>query len=106
MPVPSGARANFEGEPTTGQPRFYVPEATAALLDYLEAKRPELPHLQLYFVTPGALVEAAGRYDIDSDWYEVVDVIHEIERRLSEYYVPTRRKEPIDYFAEWDLEAK
>jgi hypothetical protein len=33
-------------------------------------------------------------------------VIHEIELRLSEWYVPTRRKVPIDYFAEWDLEAK
>ncbi len=50
---------------------FCVPDATAAFLEYLEAKRPEVPHIQLYFVTPDALVDAASKYDIERDWYEV-----------------------------------
>jgi len=85
---------------------FCVSDATAALLDYLQAKHPQVPHLQLYFVTPAAVVVAAGKYDIDSDWYQADHVIDEVERRLSERYVATRRKIPMDYFAEWDLEAK
>ena len=72
----------------TGRRSFCVPDATAALLDYLEAKRPEVPHLQLYFVTPDALVDAASKYDIDSDWYEVDQVIDEVELRLSRSYFP------------------
>jgi hypothetical protein len=90
----------------TGHRSFCVPHATAALLDYLEARRPQVPYLRLYFVTPDALVDAASKYDIDSDWYEVDQVIDEVERRLSEGYVATRRKIPMDYFAEWDLKAK
>lgn len=90
----------------TGHPGFYVPDATAAALEYLEAKRPELPQLQLYFVTPQAMVDAASKYDIESDWYEADQVVHEVELRLSEHYVPKRRDEPLGYFAEWDLEAK
>ena len=89
-----------------GHPSFYVPDATAALLDYLEAKRPELPHLQLYFETPEAQVAAADKYDIESDWYEVDQVVREVELRLSKCYLPTRRKVPMDCFAEWDLKAK
>jgi hypothetical protein len=90
----------------TGHPSFYVPDATAALLDYLEARRPELPYLQLHFQTADALVDAAGKYDIDSDWYEVEQIIGEVELRLSEYYALERRKVPMDHFAEWDLKAK
>jgi hypothetical protein len=90
----------------TDHRRFCVPHARTALLDYREAKHPHVPHLQLYFVTPGTVVEAADKYDIDSDWYEADHVIKEVERRLNERYVATRRKTPIDYFAEWDLEAK
>lgn len=90
----------------TGHPSFYVPDATAAFLEYLRADRPELPHLRLYFRTPAALVGGAGRYDIDSDWYEADHVIQEVEIRLSECYVPKRRTPPHDYYAEWDLEAK
>jgi hypothetical protein len=90
----------------TGHRSFCVPNARAALLEYLAAKRPEIPHLRLYFATPDALVGAASKYDIDSDWYEVDQVIDEVERRLNECYVATRRKMPIEYLAEWDLKAK
>lgn len=88
------------------RPGFYVPEATAALLDYYEAERPHIPDLQLYFQTPDAIVNAASRYDIESDWYEIRQVIDEIERRLGERYVAKRRTVPREYFAEWDLEAR
>lgn len=90
----------------TGHPTFYVPEAIAALLDYHVAKHPQLPDILLYFQTPDALVDAADEGDIDSDWYDAGQVIDEIELRLSECYVLKRRKVPMDYFAEWDLEAK
>ena len=90
----------------TDHRHFCTPEARAALLDYREAKHPQIPHLQLYFATSGAIVMAAGRYDIDSDWYEPDDVVDEVERRLNESYVATRRTIPNYYFAEWDLKAK
>jgi hypothetical protein len=90
----------------TDHRRYCVPDATVALLDYLEARHPQVPHLQLYFVTPAAVVVAAAKYDIDSDWYRSDHVIDEVDRRLNEGYVATRRKIPMDYFAEWDLKAK
>ena len=78
----------------TGHRSFCVPDATAALPDYLAAKRPDVPHLQLYFATPDGLVTAASKYDIESDWYEAGQVIDEVERRLNECYVAIRRKMP------------
>jgi hypothetical protein len=90
----------------TSDPGFCVSGATAAFLDYLGAKRPELPRIQLYFELPSTLVGAACKYDIISDWYVVEDVVREVELRLGECYVATRRKLPIRYFAEWDLETK
>ena len=89
-----------------GHSTFYVPDATAALLDYVETKRPQPPYILLYFQTPDAIVLAADEDDIDSDWYDAGQVVHEVERRLSERYVRKRRKVPMDYFAEWDLKAK
>ncbi len=74
----------------TGHPGFWVPGATAALLDYLGAKRPELPRIQLYFELSGTLVAAAGKYDLISDWYMVEDVVREVELRLGECFVATR----------------
>ena len=61
--------------------------ATAAFLDYLGAKRPELPRIQLYFELSGTVVAAAGKYDLISDWYVVEDVVREVELRLGECYV-------------------
>jgi hypothetical protein len=90
----------------TGHPSFWVPGATAAFLDYLGAKRPELPRIQLYFELSGSVVAAAGKYDLISDWYVVEDVVREVELRLGECYVATRRELPARYFAEWDLETR
>ena len=45
----------------TDHRRFCVPDARAALLDYREATHPDVPHLQLYFVTPGTVVAAAAK---------------------------------------------
>ena len=90
----------------TDHRRFCVPDATAALLEYLGVRHPRVPHLQLYFIASGDLIEAAGKYDIESDWYEIDLVIDEVERRLNERYVAVRRKNPSSYAAEWDLVAK
>ncbi len=105
MQVPDSEKSQL-GEPTTARSSIYVRDATAALFDYTEAKRPDLPHLHLYFETSWALVSAANNYDLDSDWYEVDQVVGEVELRLSESYTVVRRREPVNYFAEWDLTAK
>ena len=39
----------------------------------------------------------AGRYDIDSDWYEADHVIQEVEIRLSESLRPQAAHPPHDY---------
>jgi len=88
------------GEP---HPTFYVPGATAAFLDYRGAERPQRPYIRLYLQTADDLVTAADANDITGDWHKVGQVIREVERGLSEQYVPTRRQVPRTMFAEWDL---
>lgn len=87
---------------------FCVPDTAAALLDYLEAEYPEVPHLRLYFVTPGAGAEVAtaGKYDSNSDRYEGDHVIDEGERLLNDGRVATRREMSMDYPTECDLKAE
>jgi len=87
---------------------FCVPDTAAALLDYLEAECPEVPHLRLHFVTPaaGAEVATASKYDLNSHRYEADRAIDESERRLNDGRVATRGEMSMDYSAECDLKAE
>jgi hypothetical protein len=87
-------------------PSFYVPGATAVFLDYDAAEAPKSPRLLLIFETPEESVVAAGPEDFECDLWDITSVIEEVEYRLTEHYVPTRRLVPTTFFAEWDLVPK
>ena len=100
----SGCR--FGDEEVTDRATFYVSGAIAAFLEYRAAERPERPHILLIFETPEGSVAGAGPDDLGCDFWDVVQVISVIERRLNEHYLPTRRLVSLIFFAEWDLVPK